>query len=400
MRTQNSKNKDKSIKDILSSNKKKKSKIILSLPRVIIFLIVATITLSVGFIFKPQLENLINKSNLAVTDASVIDENGLTVHFVDVGQGDSIAIRFPDGKTMLVDAGTSASKDSLLDYLTTKFFKNDEKIFDYVLLTHSDADHCGGMAMICENFIINRIYRPYAYCIKNEIDETNGDSNNKTIVTTATYYNTIKAFKSEINSFGESAEMIWTDLSTVNSTHKIEGLNYSIDFYAPTENYITKSAGTVANDYSPIMVLNYNSKRIMLTGDASTTSEENAMQNASLPDVDLLKVGHHGSKTSSSEKFLKQIKPEIAVISVGKDNSYKHPTTEALNRLTAVGAQIYRTDLNGTIIANVTSDETVKLNVVVGVQSNNQTVYIHVEYIMAGILILSLTLCFGIKLKV
>ena len=377
---------------------KKTNTIQFSFGRLIVFLIIAVLTLSCGFIFKSQIESMVNKKDTSITDASVIDENGLSVHFIDVGQGDSIAIRFPDGKTMLVDAGPTASKSNLVEYLTTKFFKTNENTFDYVLLTHSDSDHCGGMPTVCENFVINKIYRPYLYCVKDDIDETNGNASGKNCKDTKIYYDTIKAFKNEIGSNGETAEMIWTDLDTVNSIYKIQGENYHIDFYAPTQKYITTTVGTVANDFSPIMVLCYNNKKIMLTGDASITSEQNAMNRAELPDVDILKVGHHGSKTSSGQEFLNKVKPEIAVISVGKGNSYKHPTTEALNRLTSVGAMIYRTDLNGTIIANVASDTSANINLVV-VQSGTQSVYIRVEYIIAGIILLSLTVCFGIKIK-
>ncbi len=383
-----------------SKNKKVKIKYF-SWQRLIIFLIIVAIVTTIGFVFKQPIESAINSTAQMDTDATKIDDNGLSVHFIDVGQGDSIAIKFPDGKKMLVDAGTSSCQKSLVNYLNNKFFKNGDNVFDYVLLTHSDADHCGGMAYVCQNFVINTIYRPYIYSkySNNNInfDETNGNSTRKTVCESKVYYNTISAFNSEIASDGTSAKIVWTDIDDANSTDKIFGENYSIDFYAPTTTYVTQSAGTIVNDYSPIMVLNYNGKKIMLTGDASTTSESLAMQRQTLPDVDLLKVGHHGSKTSSGQQFLNQIKPEIAVISVGKNNTYHHPTQEALNRLNSVGAKIYRTDTNGAIIANVTS-QTGELNMYVGVASDN-TVYIYVEYLIAGAVILSAGLCFGKKIK-
>src|SRR5574344_669724 len=286
-----------------------------------VFLLFIAILITLSFCFKTPIEKLINANFSA--DYSQIDQNGLSVYFIDVGQGDSIAIRFPDGKTMLVDAGPSSSKEVLTNYLKNNFFKSEEKIFDYVLLTHSDADHCGGMTEICNDFVINKIYRPQIYSkYENEkysisFDETNGDSSNKNICDSATYYYTIKAFKNEISESGENAQVVFTDIETANTTQKISGENYWIDFFAPTQNYITKSAGTVINDFSPIMVLNFNGKKIMLTGDASITSETLAMEKTELPDVDLLKVGHHGSSTSTGIDFLEKIKPEFAVISVG-----------------------------------------------------------------------------------
>ena len=402
--SKSSKNTKKVSKNLSKSTKAsiKTLPIQLSWARVIIFLVVAILTLGIGFGFKTPIEKLLNpkQNTLEVDETKVIDENGLSVHFIDVGQGDAIAIKFPDNKTMLVDAGTSKSSNDLIHYLKNDFFNNKSLIFDYLLLTHSDADHCGGMVKVCNEFIINRIYRPYMYSkyTKNNqvvFDETNGVSTNKNICDTATYYNTIMAFKSEINANGEKAEIVWTDLDTVNSTYKIEGVNYSIDFYAPTQKYITTSAGTVANDFSPIMVLNYNNKKIMLTGDASTTSENYAMAKVTLPQVDLLKVGHHGSATSSGQEFLNQIKPKYAVISVGANNNYNHPTEEALNRLLGIGALIYRTDINGTIIANITSGLIAELNIFA--TGKPIGVYIHIEYLISGILILAAIICFSKK---
>lgn len=388
------------------SNKSKKSiPIKFTWTRFFIFLIIIGITLGVGFGFKEPIENLLNNSkNIeAIGDVSQIDDNGLSVHFIDIGQGDAIAIRFPDGKTMLVDAGKQKHYDKLNNYLVNNFFKNNNKVFDYLLLTHSDEDHCGGMPNLCADYIINTIYRPFMYCkyIKGDInyDETNGNATNKNICETLIYYKTIKAFKSEINSNGQSAQVIWTDLDTVNSAYKIKSneFGYSIDFYAPTQKYITSSAGTIANDFSPIMVLNYNGKKIMLTGDASKTSEMLAMQNADLPDVDLLKVGHHGSKSSSCQEFLEKIKPEIAVISVNNKEYNKLPATEAMNRILNVGATIFRTDENGTIIANITSEPSSKLNIYA--LGQGQTIYIHVEYLMSGIIVIVAGLCFNKKIK-
>ena len=375
-----------------------------STARLVLFLVIVAVTLFVGFVFKAPIEKSLNKVSIQNVDTSTIDMNGLVVHFVDVGQGDSIAIKFPDGKKMLIDAGTSKSKNNLVNYLKNNFFENGDDVFDYVLLTHSDADHCGGMVAVCENFVIDKIYRPCMcskYVAKSGavlLDETNGNRTNKNVCDSATYYKTIMAFNSEIDSNGNSAKVVWTKLDDVNSTERIFGEGYSIDFYAPTSTFITQSAGTVDNDFSPIMCLNYNGKKLMFTGDASTTSEELAMQNATLPDVDLLKVGHHGSKTSSGQQFLNQIKPEIAVICVGEGNSYHHPTTEALNRLASVNAEIYRTDKNGTVVANVTSGANAELNMFVGEISQN-AVYIHIEYLMSGIVIVAVGLCFGIKIK-
>lgn len=364
--------------------------------RIIVFLLVCAAVVGVCLGFKPQIEGALNKTTTSSTQQ--LDANGLTTYFVDVGQGDGIAIRFPDGKTMLVDAGTRSSADNLIKYLKNNFFKPNENTFDYLLLTHSDEDHCGGMVKICQEFTINKIFRPYIYSYNEQkgYDETNGaDMSNKTTCGTDVYYRTINAFNAE------TSNIVFTDINVLNSTEKIQGPGYSIDFYYPTKNYITKndvgSVGTIVNNYSPIMVLNYNGKRIMLTGDVATTAEALAMQSYNLPDIDVLKVAHHGSETSTSAEFLAKTKPEHAVISCGEGNSHGHPTSAALNRLTAAGSAIYRTDLNGNIVVNITTQPSANINIYFDTTSNS--VYIRAEYIMSGIIVVAIYFCFGIKVK-
>lgn len=383
--------------------KTKTTKVKFSVARLVIFLVVAALTLSVGFVFKSPIEAVLNKKPYTTTsseEAAVIDENGLSVHFIDVGQGDAIAIRFPDQKTMLVDAGPKNSANKLIKYLENEFFEQGENKFDYLLLTHSDEDHCGSMKAVCDKFVIDKIYRPYIYCVKYDIDETVGaGSGSKFTKGTDIYYETIKTFQNEKDSNNLAAKMVMTDMDELNTPgneNRIETALYSIDFYAPTEKYVTQHGESIPNDYSPIMVLNYNGKKIMLTGDASEVSEDLAMKKSILPDVDVLKVGHHGSATSSSEEFLAQIQPEIAVICVGKDNTYHHPTNATLGRLQDVGAEVYRTDINGNVVVNVSSASG-ELNIFSVVA--NEGFYIHVEYLMAGIILLSITLLFGIKIK-
>ena len=378
----------------MKKSKKKKSNVSLhfSITRILIFLIVTAIVVGFGFGFKTPLENLINGKTANDFDFSVIDYEGLSVHFVDVGQGDSTAIRFPDGKTMLVDAGTENSRQSLVNYLKNKFFEKDEDTFDYVLLTHSDADHCGGMPDICENFVIDVIYRPKICCVYGDINEADSNTNCATC-TSLIYYKTISAFNEEVSSSGENAKIVMTDKETANSSERIFGDDYSIDFFTPRA--IATNSNMEINDFSPIMVLNYKDKKIMLTGDATSKSETKAINTDELPDVDILKVGHHGSSTSTSQKFLDKIKPEIAVISVGRNNSYKHPTTAVLNRLELACKKICRTDENGTVIANITSQDAT-INMYFLGKPND----IKLEYIIAGIVLLTATLCFGKKIKI
>ena len=137
--------------------------------------------------------------------------------------------------------------------------------------------------------------------------------------------------------------------------------------------------GTVENNYSPIMVLSFNGKKIMLTGDISVAGEQMAMAQNTLPDVDVLKVAHHGSASSTGSAFLAQTKPEHSVICCGQNNKYNHPTTEALNRIMACGSQIYRTDTNGNVVVNITTEQVASINIFF--DTFNTVVYIQVEYV-------------------
>lgn len=351
----------------------------------IVFLVICALTIGVGMLFKSPIEKLLNGQTDAQTNQNaVIDDNGLSIHFVDVGQGDCIAIKFPDGKTMLIDAGPADGITKMINYLNNKFFGTDDKVFDYLLLTHSDADHCGGMVKICQEYQINKIYRPMVYYNYNSEMEYNTQSSPK-YCTTAVYYRTIKAF------IAETTDIVETNLTNCNGTEKIQGEGYYFDFYSPR--HFTTSVSM--NDFSPIMVLNYNSKKLMFTGDATSSGTENEIIDE-MPEVDLLKVGHHGSRYSTSENFLEKINPSIAVIQCGAGNKYGHPHSETMTRLNNLGTKVYRNDQNGNIIANVTS-QNAQINIFV--DSNSVTYVVRVEYIICGVILISAYFCFGIKPK-
>ena len=367
--------------------------------RLIIFLIICLIAVSVCLGFKIPLEEKLNPKSYFSN--ATIDESGLTTHFVDVGQGDGMAIRLPDGKTMVIDAGPKKNADDFVEYLKTSFFKQGEETIDYLILTHSDEDHCGGMAKVCENFTVEKIIRPKIYSKytksgKVVFDETQ-NLTNITVCTTLVYSETIQAFNAE------TSNIIYTDINLLNTTQKIAGDNYSIDFYYPLRDYITEDyidkIGTVVNNYSPIMVLNYQGRKIMLTGDVSTAAENYAMEAFDLPDIDVLKIAHHGSRTSTGMKFLYEIEPEYSVISCGADNTYGHPTEDVLNRLMFVGSTVFRTDLSGDIVLNVTSNGEMNFFYESVVLSANVGMYIHVEYIMFGVILVGAISCFAIWVR-
>jgi beta-lactamase superfamily II metal-dependent hydrolase len=164
-------------------------------------------------------------------------------------------------------------------------------------------------------------------------------------------------------------------------------------FYSPNESYYSD-----VNKFSPIIVLEYKNKRIMLTGDATIENEQQVLQNFTLPQVDVLKLGHHGSNTSTSSELLAQINITYAVVSAGKNNSYGHPHQETINRLIYSGVSennIFNTSVNGNILANITTSG--YLHIFTDVES--LPIYIEWEYVVLGSIIILFYLSFTLKIK-
>lgn len=331
----------------MSKSKKKKRFLYFSITRFCVFVLLSALMLGISFYFRTQIESIINGRELQTNEQS-IDYSGLVIHYIDVGQGDAIAIEFPDNKKMLIDAGKERNVSKLTTYLDSKVFDNEENEFEYVLMTHSDEDHVGGMAKIFEKYQVNNVFRPQIYIsAEDESNDMNAPSK-ATIVTSSIYSKVINAVYNEPN-----CQQYFTVLSLMNSTQKICGgigeTYYEFVFYSPKLSFYSS-----VNDYSPIMMLTYRGKTFLFTGDATKLAETEAIANG-VDKVDILKVGHHGSNTSSCQEFLNAVRPNYAIIQVGADNSYGHPTSAVLDRLQSCGAKILRTDINQSIVANVNS---------------------------------------------
>lgn len=257
-----------------------------------------------------------NNSNNGNKEVSNSSNSGMLVHYINVGQGDSELIQV-NGKNLLIDAGPRANEKDILSYLDKLKIKK----LDYVIATHPHEDHIGNMDDIINKYEIGKFYAP------------------KVEHTTRTFENMVKALKKKnlkINVIKEGTDTI--DL----------GKNTKVLVYSPKADGYGKN--TDLNDYSPILKVEYGNNSFLFTGDAEKTEENYVLGKGYNLKADVLKLGHHGSSTSTSERFLKAVDPSIGIISCGIDNTYGHPHKETLKKLTKYKVKVYRTDKDGDIV--------------------------------------------------
>lgn len=232
-----------------------------------------------------------------------------TVHFIDTGQSDCILIQARD-KVILIDAGDNNDEQDIVDYIKGLNITS----IDYLINTHPDADHAGGLDAVVDHFDIKTTY------------VSNGSANTKT------YQDFILSLANK----------------SLSPSVPLENIKIELNEHQYLKFYNTKNTSKDANTLSLLTLFVDHETTFLFTGDAPQQIEENYMH--TLPTIDVLKVGHHGSKTSSSEAFLKNIDPLIAIIECGRDNKYGHPHKEVLNRFEKLGIEVLRTDIDGTII--------------------------------------------------
>ena len=250
----------------------------------------------------------VDNSNNTTTVTNVDGE--LIIDYIDVGQADSILIRQGDA-TMLIDGGTGECKDDLLAFLSDK---NIDK-FEYIVGTHTHEDHIGSLDDVVNTYDFDTFLFP------------------NTTATTKTFENLVLAVQQKNKKF---------TVPQVGQEYSLGEAKFQI--LAPNGDDYSS-----ANNYSIVIKLTYGSNTFLFTGDAESISESEILDKGFNVSADVLKVGHHGSTTSTSKEFLDAVSPKYAVISVGKDNSYNLPTKTTMEKLQEKNIPVYRTDEQGTI---------------------------------------------------
>ena len=247
--------------------------------------------------------------NISFDNVITTPKGTLAVHFLDIGQGDSIFIELPNSQTMLVDAGENYYGEGIINYIYDCGY---EKL-DYLVATHPHSDHIGSMSYIVRHMDIDAVYMPK--------------------VSTAT-----KTYENLLDSISNKGLKIKTAIA---GTRILDIDELEIVILAPVEIYEDD-----LNNCSVILKITYKDRSFLLTGDAEKKEFEDVYLDMS---ADVLKVAHHGSSTSTTEEILEKIKPEIAVISLGEDNEYGHPHKSTLKLLNNIDCDIYRTDEDKTV---------------------------------------------------
>lgn len=277
--------------------------------------ILITISSSMSKPFMPTWDDIFEAFGLTESAAPQPMESELQVHVIDVGNADSILV-MTQGKTLLIDAGEKSAGDTVVEYLK----KHSVKRLDYVIATHADGDHIGGMKQVVESVEVGHYIMAFM---------PDGFT-----PTTKTYRNLLEAL----------------DKKGIKITEAKPGLSFALgeatlDILGPVQDFEEN------NNQSVVCKVTFGAKKFLFMGDAEEEAEEALLLANTDLSADFLKVGHHGSNSSSTKKFLIAVKPTYAAITCGEDNSYNHPHSNVLTRLRDVGATYYRSDIHGTIVA-------------------------------------------------
>lgn len=283
--------------------------------QIAVLVCVAILALLVTYFPKLGLPSWSDFFRLSGTNQTVnAAEYPFSVHFIDVGQADS-ALILCENEAVLIDAGDVDSYAAIDAYLKAQNVKQ----LKYFILTHAHADHIGSADDVLKNYAVENVIMP-------KYSEENMP--------------TSKVYEDLLYALSDSGTKVLA--AKAGHTYNLSGCSFSV--YAPNKDY------KELNDSSVVVRFTYGETNFLFQGDAEKASENDVLAAGFDVRADVLKMGHHGSKTSSTEKYLRAVSPKLAVISCGENNSYKLPSDSVLQRLTALGIEYRRTDRNGTIV--------------------------------------------------
>lgn len=262
----------------------------------------------------PTWDDLYSDAGIDNDSSDIVGDGSLKVHYIDVGQGDSILISCDD-KNVLIDGGDTDAADAILGYLK----KQEVTKLDYVIATHPHADHIGSLDDVINEFETENIIMP-------KIKDSK-------VPTTKVYERLLDAI----------------DNNNVNVIEAKPGDSYNIgsgvmEILAPVDDYDD------LNNYSVVSRFIYGDTSFLFTGDAEKQAENDILSFGEDVKADVLKLGHHGSSTSTGENWLEAVDPKICIMSLGEGNDYGHPHKETLQAMKDYNLEYFRTDINGNIV--------------------------------------------------
>lgn len=351
----------------------------------LIILVVAIVVAVVAlYLFKPDVFNSVlsmltgkdnapsnpsgNGGGAAIQGITPIEGNMLQVTFVNVGQGDGIFIQFPDGQTMIMDMGKAVSggqKDYYANNLVPLLAIAGVTQLDYVFATHTDLDHVSEIDDVIADYEVKNFYLPQA------ADDTTGAWNK--VITGA-----------RNEKYNQNGTMTDATINYNVGKWNIEGNGWIMKCFSyEATDYPSIGKGSTAkvlNSVSPLCVLQYGGRTIVLSGDANEKNEKYFLDKGYLNDIDcdVYKLPHHGADNTTAQQVFNAIDPEYCVISVGEGNSHGHPTQEVLDLMTNYYdlnadtdfngiEQVYRTDQDGNVVVQVGENGTLNL-----ISANNE----------------------------
>lgn len=249
----------------------------------------------------------------------VLVDGALTVIMIDVGQADSFLL-IQDGKTALIDCGTRYDGDEILAFLSSLNITR----LDYVFGTHPHDDHMGGMLEVIQGIEVGKLVVP-------EVEKGKVTSNwYKTLEKAYANFNVVRPKVGDVYELGDATMKVLGPIDTTPSN---------------------------VNNYSTILMVSFGEMDILFTGDAETSLEKDLLDSGVNLDAEILKIGHHGSDTSSSDAFLDAVSPEYGLLSTAIGNKHDHPIGEIMDKYEDRGIEIYRTDQSGTVTLTITATD-------------------------------------------